>query len=190
MEAKPTYWAQVVLRGARWYVGGFMKSLQRAGVTMILIIPSALIFAQQTQRLPVTVHLPTSVAIDVARLLARDLGYPIDKYPKRYFFDQVNGDDGKALVLGYANILFWGGGHPIDGFQINESTGQIVGTLSCEVFDFPNLKSFQHEQQALSGVRSKTTQELLDEGKIPCERLTLVNRPVVPNAKPASDRKK
>jgi hypothetical protein len=160
-----------------------------AGITMILTI-SGFVFAQQTQRLPVTVHLPTSAAIDVARLLARDLGYPIDKYPKRYFFDQVTGGDGKPLTFGYVAISFWSGAQPINHFEINESTGQIVDDVACEVFDFPNLKPFQHEQQGLSGARPETIEELLGDGRFPCEKLTIVNRPVVPNAKPASGEQK
>jgi len=141
-----------------------------------------LAFMQPQQSLPITVHLPTSEAIDVARQLARDLGYPLDQHPKVYFFDQLTGEDGKPSFAGYVSIGFYGDGHPIYHFEINESTGQVVDSVTCKVFDFPNLRAFQQAQQKLSGSLPRTGRQLIDE--IGCDKLTVVEKRVIPNAKP------
>jgi len=114
----------------------------------------------------------------VARKLARDLAYPIDRYPKLYYFDMLTKEDGKPWFPGYVSIVFFGNDHPIHSFDINEQTGQIVDSLICQVFEFPDLKAFQREHQKLSGSRPRTTDELMDE--IHCDQLTVVRKPVVP----------
>jgi hypothetical protein len=145
--------------------------------TMIAVF----LFFQQQQSPPDAVHLPTSVAIDVARKLARDLGYPLDRYPKLYFFDAPTTKDGKSWFPGYVSIGFFGNGHPIYHFDINEKTGQIVDSTICKVFDFQDLGVFQRAQQQLSGSRPRTTEELMDE--IGCDQITVVRKPDVPSTK-------
>jgi hypothetical protein len=141
---------------------------------------AVLLFFQQQQS-PPAVHLPTSEAIDLARKLARDLGYPIDRYPKLYYFDALTAEGGKPWFAGYVSIVFFGNNHPINHFNINEKTGQIVDSTLCQAFDFPDLRAFQRAQQQFSGSRPRTTEELLDE--IGCDELTVVRKPVVPNSK-------
>lgn len=80
-----------------------------------------LLFSFQPQP-PRAVHFPTSDAIDVARMAARDLGYPIDRYPKLYFFDVVTAEGGKPLTIGYTAISFWSSAHPMEHFQIKDDT--------------------------------------------------------------------
>jgi hypothetical protein len=127
---------------------------------------------------PAGVHLPTSSAIDTIRKVVRDdLGYPIDRYPKLYFFDAL-----PPLFTGYVSIGFYGNGQPINHFEINEKTGQVVDSVICEVYDFPDLRAFQREQQQLSGSRARTTEELMDE--IGCQKLKVVRSSVVPSSKP------
>jgi len=62
------------------------------------MIIAALLFFQQQQS-PSAVHMPTSDAIDVARKLARDLGYPIDRYAQLYFFDVLTNKGMPAFTL-------------------------------------------------------------------------------------------
>ncbi len=137
-----------------------------------VILVALLCFQQQS--FSAEVHLPTSDAIDVARKLARDLGFPIDRYPKLYFFDML-----PPSFAGYVSITFYGNGHPLNHFEINEKTGQVVDNVICQMFDFPDLRVFQRTQQRLSGARAKTTGELMDE--IGCDKLTLVQNPVMPS---------
>jgi hypothetical protein len=140
-----------------------------------------LLFFQQPQP-PAAVHMPTSEAIDVTRKLARDLGYPIDRYAKVYFFDELAAEGGTPLYPGYISIGFYGNGQPINHFAINEKTGQIVDSTVCETFDFPDLRVFQRAQQHMSGSRPRTTEELMDD--IGCDRLPVVRRPVTYNRRP------
>jgi hypothetical protein len=92
---------------------------------------------------PRSVHLPTSDAIDVARKVARDLGYPINRYPNLFFFDVPTTEGGKPLIAGYTSISFWSKTQPINHFDINDRTGQVVDATICAVFDFPDLRAFQ-----------------------------------------------
>jgi hypothetical protein len=159
-----------------------------AGVSIEMrstILAFLLLFQQQ--RTPPTVHLPTSDAIDVARQLARDLGFPIDRYRKLYFFDVLTAEGGKPWFAGYTSIGFYGNGQPINHFEINERTGQVVDSTTCQVFDFPDLRVFQIGQQQLSGSRPRTTKELMEE--IGCDELTVVRRPVVPITRSESPKK-
>jgi hypothetical protein len=133
------------------------------------------------------VHFPTSDAIDVARKVARDLGYPIDRDPNLYFFDVVRTEGGKPLIAGYTAISFWSSAHPIQHFEINEQTGQVVDDTSCEVFDFPDLRAFQRARQRLTGSRPSTIEELANQ--VGCDKLTVIRKPVVPSAKSARPKK-
>ncbi len=136
---------------------------------------------------PQAVHFPTSDAIDVARSVARDLGYPIDRYRNLYFFDVVTAEGGKPLIAGYTAISFWSAAHPLQHFKINERTGQVVDDTSCEVFDFPDLKVLERARQRLTGSRPSTTEELANE--IGCDKLTVIRKPVVPSTKSAPPKK-
>jgi hypothetical protein len=156
---------------------------------------------------PRSMHLPTSDVIDVARKVARDLGYPIDRSPNLFFFDVVTAEGGKPLFAGP---------HPINHFEINERTGQIVDADMCAIFDFPDLRAFQRARvypvprqvlqirvcdrnlrsssilgssrrvrraQQVTGSRPGTTQELANA--IGCDGLKVVRKPVVPSTKSA-----
>ena len=151
--------------------------LMRSCLAMCLAAITQILPAQTS---PLAMHLPTSSAIDVARMLARDLGYPIDRYKKLYFFDVLTTEGGKPWFAGYISVSFWGR-QPINQFEINERTGQVVDSSTCELFDFPDLRVFQREQQHLSRSRPRSDEELKDE--IGCDELTVVRKPVVPITK-------
>lgn len=154
-------------------------------LTMLTTILGFLFFFQPQP--PQAVHFPTSDAIDVARKVARDLGYPIDRNPNLYFFDVVKTEGGKPLIAGYTAVSFWSSAHPIQHFEINERTGQVVDDTSCEVFDFPDLRAFQRARQQLTGARPNTIEELANE--VGCDTLTVVRKPVVPSTKSAPPKK-
>jgi hypothetical protein len=132
-----------------------------------------LVFLQQESPV-VQVFIPTSDAIDVARRVARDLGYPINKYAGLYFFDQLTTEVGKPPLPGYVSIGFYGNNHLLNEFDINEKTGQIVDRRTCEVFEYADLKAFQRAQQQSSGSKPKTPEELMNE--IGCDQLTVVRK--------------
>jgi hypothetical protein len=154
-------------------------------LNMLTTILGFLLFFQPLP--PQAVHFPTSDAIDIARKVARDLAYPIDRYPNLYFFDVVTTEGGKPLIAGYTAISFWSAAHPMQHFEINERTGQVVDATICEVFDFPDLRIFQRARQQLTRARPSTTEELANE--IGCDELTLVRKPVVPSTKSAPPKK-
>jgi len=136
---------------------------------------------------PPAVHFPTSDAIDLARMVARDLGYPIDRYANLYFFDLVTTQGGKKLIAGYTAISFWSAAHPLQHFEINERTGQVVDDTSCEIFDFSDLRAFQKARQQITGSRPGTTKELASQ--VGCDRLTVVRKAVVPISNSAPPKK-
>jgi hypothetical protein len=152
---------------------------------MISAMLAALLLLQIQQPPPVSVHMPTSEVVDVARMLAKDLGYQLDRYPKLYSFDLLSTGGGHA---GYISIGFYASGHPIHYFDINETTGQVVDSMTCKAFDFPDLRVFQDTHQRLSGSRPRATEELM--GDINCDRLTIVRNAEVPDPKsPATAQK-
>jgi hypothetical protein len=104
-----------------------------------------------------------------------------------YFFDVVKTEGGKPLITGYIAVSFWSSAHPIQHFEINERTGQVVDDTSCEVFDFPDLRAFQRARQQLTGARPSTIEELANE--VGCDTLTVVRKPVVPSTKSAPPKK-
>ena len=140
--------------------------------TLLLMVSQAQVHAVASM------HLPTSDAIDVARRLARDLGYPIDQSPRRFFFDLATGEGGQPLIAGYTTVGFFGDPQPIHHFAINEQSGQIVDADLCALFDFPDLRAFARRRRQLSGARARTADELARE--IGCDALKGVRTPMVP----------
>ena len=122
-----------------------------------------------------TVFLPTSAALDVAEKVARDMGYAISN-KKMYFFDITTTADGKAAVPGYVTFGFYGNSNILNQISINESTGQVVDSLNCISFDFPDLKSFQQELRREAGVQPLSEGDLAKS--IGCESLEHRTKPI------------
>jgi hypothetical protein len=121
------------------------------------------------------VFVPTSAALDVAEKVARDLGYAIsDK--KMYFFDLTTTAEGKAVVPGYVTFGFYGNSNILNQISINESTGQVVDSLNCIVFDFPDLQSFQQELRREAGTQPLSEADLAKS--IGCESVERRAKPV------------
>lgn len=112
-----------------------------------------------------TVSIPTSSAVDIVRRLGRDLGFAVEE--RTYYFDLMLTQDGKPPVPGYVSLGFFGNGNLIQEFAISADTGQIVDPRTCQLFEFPDLVSFQRIQQAQSGVKPNS----------PC-----LNRPILEGA--------
>ena len=123
---------------------------------------------------PEPVHFATSDAIDVARLIARDLGYPIDKDRGMFYFDLLLNANGRPMFKGYTSIGFYADVRPIYHFEINESTGQVVDATVCAVFDVPSLKPFEKSRRRLTGARPRTLDELSDD--VGCDKLRIVRK--------------
>ena len=122
-----------------------------------------------------TVFLPTSTAIDVAESVAKDLGYAISN-KKMYFFDLTTTADGKPAVPGYVTFGFYGNSNILNQISINESTGQVVDSLKCIVFDFPDLQSFQHELRRETGAQPLSDADLAKS--IGCDSLERRTKPI------------
>jgi hypothetical protein len=160
---------------------GAGTNMDGVSLNMLTTMPGFLFFFQSEP--PRAVHFPTSTAIDVARKVARDLGYAIDRDPNRFYFDVVTTETGNPLIAGYTAISFWNDVQPINHFEINERTGEIVDGDLCAVFDFPDLREFQRALQRATLARSSTTKQLAHE--VGCDELTVVRKPVVPSTKSA-----
>jgi len=134
----------------------------------LLLLPVAL---GQT----VTVHIPTSNAIDYARMIARDEGYDVSRTTV-YTFDLLSGSGGQPFHPGYTAIGFEINADPRNLIVINNSTGQAIDYNTCEVFDYPDLKPFQEGIMHLSKAKRKTAQELADD--VGCSSPKVLSKPV------------
>lgn len=135
----------------------------------------ALLLAATSERGPAIVHIMTSDAIDLARTIARNEGYDVTK-TSLYSFDLLTGSDGKPFQQGYTTIAFYIKGKHRNLIAINNSTGQAIDYNTCEIFDYPELKTFQEQMIHLSKAKRKPPQELADE--IGCSSPKVLNKPV------------
>lgn len=115
-----------------------------------------------SQAQSVIVHITTSDAVDLARMIASDEGYDIQN-TEVYYFDSLKTRDGKPLLKGYTSVGFYIRGNIRSSISISETTGQAFDMNSCEVFDYPDLKPFQERIAHLSKTKRKTAQELADD---------------------------
>src|SRR5258706_7198977 len=125
-----------------------------------LLIPVLLSLLQETKTSSPTVHIPTSRAVWVARAIARDLGYDPDG--PNIFSDSL-GSAEKPLVQGYTSIGIYVNGHILSTISIDRVTGQTIDMFGCEVYDFPDMRSFQDGMLRLTKARRKTPQELAED---------------------------
>src|SRR5690349_2485646 len=101
------------------------------------------LYAGQSVPTKVKFYIPDSDAIDYARVVARDEGFDVSK-TKIYTFDVLKNADGTHFPReGYTAIGFNANLQPQNLFAIFNATGQVIDFNSCDVFDYPNLKSFQ-----------------------------------------------
>ena len=121
----------------------------------------------------VVVHVPTSEALKVAQIIARNEGYDV-KNEKLYFFDSLDTQGG--LLEGYTSIGFYINGNIRSTISISETTGQALDMNSCEIFDYPELRSFQDRISRLSKTKRKTPQELADDAG--CGSPIVLTKPV------------
>jgi hypothetical protein len=144
-------------------------------VVKIISTLLALLVLPMTQGQSVIVHIPTSDAIDLARMIAKDEGYNVSD-TKVFSFDLLMTNDGKPLLQGYTSIGFYINGDPRNTISFNNMTGQAIDMFSCEVFDYPEVRSFQEDMIRLSKVKRKTAQELADDAG--CSSPKVLTNPV------------
>jgi hypothetical protein len=144
----------------------------------VLLIESVFIIffmLQTSQSKPITMHITTSDAVDLARMIARDEGYDV-RDSRVYYFDLLQTKDGKPLLDGYTSIGFYINGNIRSSISISETTGQALDMNSCEIFDYPDLKPFQKRIGHLTKAKRKTPQELADGAG--CGSPRVLNKPV------------
>lgn len=129
------------------------------------------LYAQAQRATPI---IPTSVALDVAEMVARDEGYKVPN-EKLFFFDQSTTKDGRPLFPGYITMSFFGNGHPINQISINEQTGQVVDTMICAIFEYPDVEKFGKDVRRTSGAKPASVNELEDE--VGCDKMKELGRP-------------
>ena len=71
---------------------------------------------------------------------------------------------------------FYGNSNLLNQISINENTGQVVDSLKCVEFEYPDLQSFQQELRQETGAQPLSTVELAQaSGAIP---YGIVNKPL------------
>jgi hypothetical protein len=152
--------------------------MQCSGEKAVSINPSialtlALLLFSAREAECVLAHIPTSEALKVARIIARDEGYDI-RNTKLYYFDSL--DSQAPFIAGYVSIGFYVNGNVRSGISISETTGQALDMTTCEIFDYPELRPFQERILRLSKARRKTPRELADE--VGCDPPRVLTKPV------------
>jgi hypothetical protein len=119
----------------------------------------ALLLFTAAQSQQVIMPISTSDAVDVARIIARDEGYDVTN-TKVYYFDLLTNSEGKPFLQGYTAIGFYIDGQERNLITINNATGQAIDYNTCEIFAYPDLKSFQDNMIRVNKAKKKTPQEL------------------------------
>jgi hypothetical protein len=123
----------------------------------LLLCASAAAAALQSPALDI----PTSDAVDVARLIARAEGYDVSR-TDIYSFEQLT-NSGKPFHQGYVAIGFNINGNARNLILINARTGQAIDYNTCEIFDFPSLRPFQVKVTRLTKAEPESPEDLADE---------------------------
>jgi hypothetical protein len=85
---------------------------------------------------------PTSEIIHMAETIARAEGYDLSDH-KNYYFDLVQGRDGKPLIPGYVALEFYYGGDLIQTIAIDDHSGMAINMTACRIFDYPALRFYR-----------------------------------------------
>ena len=144
------------------------KQLASAAIVFGLLL-------QVSQKNTMMVHVPTSQVVSVAQMIARDEGYDIQDQDV-YYFDLLTTSDGKPLLPHFTSIGFYINGNIRSAISINDATGQAVDATTCELFDYPDLKSFQEKMIRLSKVKPMSPGELATD--IGCKSLKILTASV------------
>jgi hypothetical protein len=142
-------------------------------LTVIAVGLSLLVQASSSLQPGRKVFIPTSVALEVAQKVATNNGFAISN--KLYFFDLETTKDGKPALPGYITFGFFGNSNPLLEISINESTGQIVDSVRCLIFEYPDLKRFQEDLRRETGARPISNDELATS--IGCDSFQVLSRP-------------
>jgi hypothetical protein len=142
---------------------------------IILLILLVLLLPQASQAQSVIVHITTSDAVDLARMIARDEGYDV-RNTKVYYFDPLITKDCKPLLEGYTSMGFYINGNIRSTISISETTGQAIDMNGCETFDYPDLKPFQEQIMRLTKAKRKTPEELADDAE--CSPPKVLTKPI------------
>jgi hypothetical protein len=123
---------------------------------------------------PSKIFIPTSAALDVAEKVAIGEGYHLNQ-KKMFFFDIMFNEDNTPVFPGYITVGFYWNSDIVSAISIDQETGQILDIDKCVVFDFPNIRNFQKEISAGTGVRALSMNEL--GRKVGCEALKRLSVP-------------
>ena len=145
---------------------------------LALSILTALLLLASSQSQIIVMPIPTSDAIDLARMIARDEGYDVAK-TTTYSFESLTGSEGKSFLHGYTTIAFNINGSARNLIGINNSTGQAIDYNTCEIFDYPNLRPFQKQIISLTKAKLQTPQQLAED--VGCTSPKVLIKPVRPN---------
>ena len=145
---------------------------------MLTIVGLVLLLGTQVPAKEVKGFIPTSDAIDTARMVARGLGYSLADRTK-YYFDLLPGPKGEPLFPGYVTVGFYWNSDTVNAISINEKTGQVFDINMCTWFDFPSIQRFERSVQRGTGLPALTEQQI--RSQTGCESL---KRLKVPRSKP------
>ena len=142
---------------------------------IIIVICVTLYLLITAYSLPIIMPIPTSDAIDIARIIAKNEGYDI-KNSQINYFELIAGHEGKPFVEGYTTIAFYISGNSRNLIAINNITGQAIDYNTCEVFDYPDLYSFQETLLLNNKTKKKSPQELARD--MGCGPPVIRNKPI------------
>jgi len=107
----------------------------------------------------VKVLVPTSDAVDISRIVARNQGYNVSNRTLSYF-DVLRTKDGKPPIPGYITVGFYVNSSPVLDISINETTGQVVDATRCLLFEYADVEKYSRDIRRMSKARPLTHDEL------------------------------
>src|SRR6266849_9102528 len=129
-------------------------------MSVISWITLALLLLSEHQAKLTIMPIVTSDAIMVAQIIARDEVYDI-RDTKTYYFDSLD-KQATPVLEGYTSIMFYIDGSVRSTISISNTTGQALDMNGCEIFDYPELRSFQEDIIRINQAKRKSPQELAD----------------------------
>jgi hypothetical protein len=86
------------------------------------------------------------------------------------------GHGADTLVPGYTVIGFYINGRIANTIAVSRETGQAMDMNGCEIFDYPDLRSFQRQILSITKAKRKSPQQMARDAG--CDHPEVLTNPV------------
>jgi len=137
----------------------------------LLAVPSILSICLYSQK--VAYFIPTSEAVRIGWMAARDEGYALQKQSE-WYLDELRAKDGKEPYDGYTSIALYraDSASPIRSYAIRIETGDVIDPEDCLLFRYADLMAFRSKITRDSGAKVVTPSDIASE--VGCKTLKIL----------------